>query len=470
MIRRIRNLARWARYVRFAGPLARLALKLHDQLWVFTKTWRAQTAAHVRRALAHRSMVFRDLQRIESVVRLQTTLASLPSQFFVHHTNNNSSSTNEGGSSRSSTSALLRAKKQQGDRLKRQLAWLKFKLLHPSLSLSQRKSFRVPSHLSGSKSATITNTNNMSTTKLTELYDRVVDLAQEVKTQVESAVWNNHLISPQTRFSVAWRLVVTCTLLSECNRLYWSWKLSDTFDMRYTDMTKRFLGLCQSSSRPVRRWIGKVLHLPYNHPWLDTCRQSSPSSQMALYLARGSEIGIDLVGFLDIFVWFYTGELDETGLVVPKPFFYRCILPGTLTQVLDHPTFPQALPMLIRKAWMAAGALGYGRVIRWCLALWPALDMLVVTPLYGYLFRPMDDQEYMTYSESLGLMRTFSSSISPSYPSTVAMTSPPSSPRPFRPLAIPSPQPFKSLPSRTDLLENSMRSATDENEGYGLFY
>ena len=418
LIKRLRILARWARYIRYAGPLLRLCLKLHDQFWVFTKTWRQSCNVQINRAkrLAHRSMIFADIARIESIAKVQTTLASLPSQLF--------SKGHEIG-------ALLAAKKEQGVKLQKRLAWLKMKLIHRS-------------------------SRNISSS---EIYDRVMDLAQEVKSQVKSAFWNAHLISPQTRFSVAWRIVVTCTLLSELYRLYWSWELTGTFDMRYTDMTRRLLGLCQSKSQPFRQWIGKVFKLPYNHPLLDTCRQSSPSSQLSLKFARMSEIGIDLVGFLDIFVWFYTGELDETGLIIPKPFFSRCILPGTLTQVLDHPTVTQVLPRLIGEIWRFAGIFGYGRVIRWALALAPAIELWAVSPIYYYLFKPMDPKEYMTYSESLGLMRTFSS--------TAAATPWPSNPS--YP-TIPSPRPFKTITSASDLLDSSMRSLTEDTEAYGLFY
>ena len=59
------------------------------------------------------------------------------------------------------------------------------------------------------------------------------------------------------------------------------------------------------------------------------------------------ETFIDVVSFMDIFFWFFTGELDELGFVVPKHFITRCIIPGTLVQVLDHPTLPDVLPALL---------------------------------------------------------------------------------------------------------------------------
>lgn len=419
---RLRVLARASRYLRYAGPLLRLGLKLQDQLWVFSKIWRQSCAAQLHKAqrVAHRSLLWADVKRVESLAKVKTTLASLPSQLLVN---------TEVGH------AILMTQKAQAAKLKQRLQWLKRKLMFPSTR-----------HLTS-----------------LDIYDRLMELTQEVSTEIKSAFWNAHLISPQTRFSVAWRIIVTCTLLSELFRLYWSFDFSGTFDMNYADMTRRLLGLCEAKSRPLRNWIGKLLKLPYNHPWLDTCRQSSPSSQLSLRLAEWSEIGIAAVSFLDIFVWFNTGELSETGLVVPKPFFTRCILPGTLTQVLDHPTVPQAIPRFIASLWTLAGTIGYGRVIRWILALSPAIDMFVVTPLQTYLFRPMDSIEYMTYSESLGLMRTFSTTNAapllhqkPSYQS----------------FPIQSPPTVLSFPDQTDFqdMSMSMRSMAEDNEGYGLFY
>jgi hypothetical protein len=416
---RLRVLARIARYARYAGPLLRLLLKLNDQIWVFTKTWRQTCTAQLHKAqrLARKSQIWADLAHIESLAKVQNTLVSLPSQLLVH---------------KGISQSLLTAQKRQASNFQQRLAWLKAKLLHSSTS-----------HVN-----------------LMEIYDRLMDLTHEVSTEFKSAFWNANLISPQTRFSVAWRVVVTCTLLSELFRLYWSWELSRSFDMRYLDLTRQLLGLCQSKSRPVRKWIGRLLKLPINHPWLDTCRQSSPSSQFSLLFADWSEIGIALVSFLDIFVWFFTGELDETGITVPKPWFQRCVLPGTLTQVLDHPTVPAVLPQLIATTWTLAGSdsIGYGRLIRWGLAVSPALEYFLVSPIYNYLFRPMTPDEYMAYSESLGVMRTFSSTNAdmlwpraPSYqhisPKTAAA--------------------LDSFPSRNDLLDSSLRSTTED---YGLFY
>jgi hypothetical protein len=445
LIQRIRLLSRWVRYVRFAGPLLRLLLKVQDQFWVFTKTWRQSWQHQAERAkrLAHRSMLFEDIQRIESLTRVQTALATWPSSIF-HMAQEQATD----------IGAIIAKKKKEGQRLQRRLDSLKSDL--------RRSARLVPS---------------------SEIYDRMVALTQELTDTVKTAFWNAQLISPHTRFSVGWRLVVTCALLSELVRLYTSWKLSGTFEIRYTDMTRQLLVECEQKSKPIRSWIGKHI---FRHNAADqlldtldtTCSPASPSARLALHLARASEISIDLVCFFDIFVWFFTGELDEHGVIRPKHWFSRCVLPGTLVQVLDHPTVPEKLPQLLSYSWKAVRAVGYSRVIRWGLAIYPAVDMMLVAPLKSYLFRPMDVDEYLKYTESIALMQgSFSSaSINRHHPSP--------HPRSASLASLPSGMLHRSHPSET--FHSSMRSDIGNNSenhqhgrgsledsinfGYGLYY
>jgi hypothetical protein len=426
-IHRLRLISRWVRYIRYAGPLLRLLLKLQDQLVVFSKTWRQTSTAQAERdkRIVRRSMLFEDLKRIESYAKFQTTLASIsykqlwslnqtyrPNKVAIEEVESMDISSDggdgDGGGSEgvgvklpnSATTTVMKEqpeivhqnwftqKKRDGQRLLKQLDQLKRKV---------EKSSRIfPS---------------------SDIYDRVVDLTQEVTTQVHSAFWNAHLISPQTRFSIAWRLIVTCTLISELFRLYTSWHLSGTFDLRYRSIIQRLLGLCQRKSRPVRnffhrffRRIGSVHRRP--PPWVDMiCEDISPSTNILFHWASLCDMSIDVVGFLDILVWFYTGELTATGIVIPKPFFYRCILPGTLLQILDHPTVPTVIPNILGTIFKVATSVGYGRFIRWGWALYPAIELLIMTPLNSYLFKPMNHEEYMSYTGSTlgGIMGHLSS-------------------------------------------------------------
>lgn len=445
LIQRLRLISKWIRYVRYAGPLLRLLLKLQDQFRVFGKTWRQTWTANSEKAkrLASRSLLFNDIQRLESLTKFHSRLASFPSQFqfggrkevpipIVTTMSTADSTISEAIQSRPD---LTISSSDEDDPMDPQLSILPVTpqrsnmtadgtvgtplaavaaAASPSsrpgvailIAKKQQESRRLQWRLNHLKKHFYASSRQTS-----ELYDRMVELTREATRQVHSAFWNKHLISPQTRFSVGWRLIVTFALLSELGRLLMSYQLSRTFDLRYRDLTLRLLGLCQKKSHPIRKWIGKVAKLPANHPWLDTCHQSSPTSQFSLSAARWSEVIIDCIGFLDILVWFYTGELDESGiLVVPKPFFTRCILPGTLIQVIDHPTVPKVIPHYTSYFFQAARAVGYSRVWRWALALYPAIHMLLIAPIQRYLFSPMGKDEYLSYTESLLQFRPGSTS------------------------------------------------------------
>ncbi|CAJ1938882.1 unnamed protein product [Cylindrotheca closterium] len=370
--KRIRKLSRWFRYLRYAGPLLRVLLKLQDQFWVFSSTWRQSLQAEIekRKRLAERSMMFEDIRKIESLAKLNTALSSIPSHLQMQ--------------ALGLRNAIVE-KRQQAQKLRHRIDVLK-------RNVGRRGSISVPS---------------------SELYDQIIDLRQELTTTVITALMSSNLVSPHTRFSVGWRVIVTVALLSELFRLYASWHLSGTFGVSLTQMISSLLVECDQvmmerfrimtkRGTPVRRFVGKILNI--RNVELAECYPTNPAARLVLQSGKMFESGIDIVCFLDIFVWFFTGELDANGIVVPKPFFYRCILPGTLVQVLDHPTLPDKLPHLIHCSMDAFRAAGYARVIRWACAIYPAFEMLVVDPIKLYLFRPMGDDEYLKYTESFALI------------------------------------------------------------------
>jgi hypothetical protein len=138
------------------------------------------------------------------------------------------------------------------------------------------------------------------------------------------------------------------------------------------------------------------------------CVPSGPHALLILYLGRILEIFVDGVVFLDIFVWFLTGDIDvDTHAIVPKPFFTRCIIPGTLVQILDHPTLPDLLPSLLRSTLKLSSSIGYSRCIRWFLALMPAMKIVVIDPMIGFFFQHIKEEDegfFMQYAESMGII------------------------------------------------------------------
>jgi hypothetical protein len=204
--------------------------------------------------------------------------------------------------------------------------------------------------------------------------------------------------------------------------------LTQTFHLSITQVITRLFIDCDKMPEETKRhfkfvtdhidnWHTALAHavpfVPFpKEKLLILCVPTSQLSKLFLQLGFMLETFIDVVSFLDIFFWFFTGDLDgETGLVVPKAFFGRCILPGTLVQVLDHPTLPKVLPFYINRIVDTTISIGWSRVIRWILAIVPALTMIVFQPLAAYFFRHFEDSNatgdediLMSYAESFGYL------------------------------------------------------------------
>ena len=211
-------------------------------------------------------------------------------------------------------------------------------------------------------------------------------------------------------FYIVLHCTVNCGIhqLLELTRLSISWYLTKTFHLSITQVISRLFVDCSNIPEETKNlfrfvtdrideWHAGLAHaiplVPFPKDKLVIlCVPTSQSSRLFLLAGSAMEVFIDVVSFLDIFFWFFTGDLDgETGLVVPKAFFGRCILPGTLVQILDHPTLPEVLPSLLGRAASTTMSIGWSRVIRWLCALVPALKILVGRPLSAYFFRHFEE-------------------------------------------------------------------------------
>jgi len=92
-----------------------------------------------------------------------------------------------------------------------------------------------------------------------------------------------------------------------------------------------------------------------------------------------TKIVISIVCFLDVFVKFFTGEINaKTGELRSRPFFRRWIIPGLLFQLLVNPAIGTFSTVFFQ---ITDGIIVIGpvRVVRWCIA--------VVVPIaYGLRF------------------------------------------------------------------------------------
>lgn len=402
-IQRVQVILRWIRFLRFAFPLFRMVIKLQDQVRSIFKArrqkWKSDMARKLR--LDRPSMIFSDILKLQSLVKVQTAtaLARIPSFNF-------------GGSSsplKTFTNTVVEQyneKRLFGKKLSRQLSKLKKDYL------------------------------NFGSTS--ELYDRIAKVRQDITEKLQSdqsrrghrylssprnlLSSTEYLISPRTRFSIAWRITVTNCLLLEIFRLCASWRLSKSFSIPLSQIVGKLLVECKAPQKTnnhlafiteqinnFRRHVYDALPI-FGAPPVDiaVCVPSGPHALLILYLGRILEIFVDGVVFLDIFVWFLTGDIDvDTHAIVPKPFFTRCIIPGTLVQILDHPTLPDLLPSLLRSTLKLSSSIGYSRCIRWFLALMPAMKIVVIDPMIGFFFQHIKEEDegfFMQYAESMGII------------------------------------------------------------------
>ncbi|KAL7534830.1 hypothetical protein ACHAXR_011306, partial [Thalassiosira sp. AJA248-18] len=392
-IQRLQVILRWIRFGRFAGPLFRMTLKLQDQMRAVWKARRQGKANDLekQRRIDRPSMIFADIQKLTQLAKVQTALARVPS-FSLQSSPR---------LSKFSASVIETYNKRRifGKKISEQVVNLQ-------------------------KDAT------------SDLYDRIVKISQDITISMDSEKGNyshrylkslrallssrEYLISPRTRFSLAWRVTVTNCLMLEIARLCASWHLSETFSISLSQIVGRLLVHCKAPEETKHHLAFITNHINqfrrklfdafplFGPPPVDiaVCIPSGPQALLILHFGRMLEFFVDVVVFMDIFVWFSTGDIDiDTHAIIPKPFFTRCILPGTLVQVLDHPTLPDLLPGLLKSALAAFATIGYSRCIRWILALVPAFKMLVLDPLKNYFFEHIDEDDLlMNYAESVGML------------------------------------------------------------------
>jgi len=144
-------------------------------------------------------------------------------------------------------------------------------------------------------------------------------------------------------FARVYQYVFVYSLLLEIFRLCASWHLSETFSISLSQVVAKLLVECKAPEKTknllvfisdrineARNNIFDMLPILGPKPVdIAVCVPSGPQAIVILQFGSLLERFIDTIVFLDIFVWFLTGDIDiDTHLVVPKPFITRCIIPG----------------------------------------------------------------------------------------------------------------------------------------------
>ena len=180
-----------------------------------------------------------------------------------------------------------------------------------------------------------------------EVYEHFVSLRRSIFGREKlNGFLAQYLLKPDSRFAFLWKTTVLLCVLLEVARLSISWHLSGHMDANAT--------------------FGELFHMILPQWGGDT----------AALMGKFIEDTISTICIWDIPIWLQIGEYDEYGLLVPKPFFSRYILPGTLVQVLDHPTLFDEVSLAVWRTAYIANIVGYSRFIRWIIILGPAASSI----------------------------------------------------------------------------------------------
>ena len=149
------------------------------------------------------------------------------------------------------------------------------------------------------------------------------------------------LLNPKHYFSVIWKyLAVSCVALEIMTILFAPVLSGDAKKMPLDQfIVKVLLG-----SRPQcnkSKGGAPSLFVPSIDSISDITCSASKMKQTwfvaAHVIATMLVPAVNCICFLDVFITFFTGELNS-GTLEPKPFFQRWILPGPLLQLLVNPT------------------------------------------------------------------------------------------------------------------------------------
>jgi hypothetical protein len=182
------------------------------------------------------------------------------------------------------------------------------------------------------------------------------DLRREIRRQTRRN--RTLLLRPNSRFAVVWRrTTVTCVLI-EIAQLLLAPRLSP--HLRRVPVEE----LLKSILRPSRLACRETAWLQIWLFFVDS-------------LSQGIAELVRWISFFDVFITFFTGELEHgTGLLVAKPFFTRWILPGVALQLIVNPTMKD-ISQLVRACGRFAQTVGPMRVIHVVIAVLPILSTLV---------------------------------------------------------------------------------------------
>ena len=251
---------------------------------------------------------------------------------------------------------------------------------------------------------------------------RLYELEEELQLESARLLSQRMLIKPDTKFSVTWKILFCVCVIFEIAGLVWNPKLKKYKDDATGDalsvhsVTKSYilpmpisaLPECSCEPEVAQNWKSKLMFAVQRKqpvlcgpsPWF--CRP--PFSTARTWYIQMMEFFIDefllfvgLVVFLDVPISFLTGEIDDdTGVLAPKPFFKRWILPGLALQLLVNPKMAstgKALWGFLQQIF----DIGPVRVWRWTSAVFYPLFVVLFDFLERHIWAPfVHDQNHQS--------------------------------------------------------------------------
>ncbi len=164
------------------------------------------------------------------------------------------------------------------------------------------------------------------------------------------------LLNPKNYFSVIWKYVAVSCIVLEIMTILFAPVLSGDVKKMPLDqfIVKVLLGSRPQCNKAKR--VAPSLFVPSIGSISDiTCSASKVKQTWFVAAHVIATILVPVVNcicFLDVFITFFTGELSNTGTLVPKPFFQRWVLPGPVLQLFVNPT----MASIKATSWNAIGA------------------------------------------------------------------------------------------------------------------
>ena len=223
--------------------------------------------------------------------------------------------------------------------------------------------------------------------------EKIALLKEEIKKK--EIMHRTHLFKPNTTFAVGWKaLTVTC-LIFELIQLLFSSSL-EQIENRTIDKLISQASLCNTSSpssQQVTQLATKLIIPVKNHFFKLVLQKdilsNSPQAICAAVplwtriisvfiniITRLMITIVRVVSFIDVFVTFFTGEIDErSGALVPKPFFTRWFIPGVGLQLLVNPTM-KGFRFVIQQLYQFCCDVGASRVFHAAIAVHPFISIV----------------------------------------------------------------------------------------------